>query len=341
MFRAGHGYVALDCPRAPQRVAAAASFGYRLLRGYRKALRYLRREKAAVVVGLGSFASVPTALAAARLRVPLVLLEQNAVVGRANRRLARLASVLCLGFAPTFDSASNEKLRPPCAAFLTGTPIRGAFASMTPRVGSPKRLVVMGGSSGARLLNQSVPAAISTLGSQFGAWQIVHQTGPTDCQATEAAYRALGVAARVIPFLDDPTAILANADIVISRAGGSTLAELAALRVPPILVPLDSALDDHQRRNAQAFAAAGAAAVVDRTAEPAALIEQLTILLRRLIADAARASRWGELAALARPYAAADVARIILQALSGSQIADCPELLTCRASPDSIDAFAA
>ena len=99
--------------------------------------------------------------------VPLVLLEQNAVVGRANRRLARLASVLCLGFAPTFDSASNEKLRPPCAAFLTGTPIRGAFASMTPRVGSPKRLVVMGGSSGARLLNQSVPAAISTLGPQL------------------------------------------------------------------------------------------------------------------------------------------------------------------------------
>jgi UDP-N-acetylglucosamine--N-acetylmuramyl-(pentapeptide) pyrophosphoryl-undecaprenol N-acetylglucosamine transferase len=187
-----------------------------------------------------------------------------------------------------------------------------------------------------------VPAAVSALGSEFEAWQIVHQSGPTDCQATQAAYIASGIAAHVQPFLADPAVILADADLVISRAGGSTLAELAALRVPPILVPLESALDDHQRRNAQAFAAAGAAAVVDRASEPAALTEQLTILLRHLIADRARRQSIATaLAGLARPRAAEQISRIIFQAASDPRFVDCPEPLTCHTSPGSIDAFAA
>ncbi len=202
-------------------------------------------------------------------------------MGRANRRLARLASALCLSFA-TSGPARHTILRAPCATLFTGTPIRSAFASTMPRTDARSALMVMGGSSGARLLNQCVPAAVSALGSEFDAWQVEHQTGAADCQATASAYRASGIAARVRPFFENPAAILADADLVISRAGGSTLAELAALSVAPILVPLDSALDDHQRRNAQAFAAAGAAVVTDRTAGPAELTEQLTILLRQL-----------------------------------------------------------
>jgi UDP-N-acetylglucosamine--N-acetylmuramyl-(pentapeptide) pyrophosphoryl-undecaprenol N-acetylglucosamine transferase len=340
--RYGYDYVPIACPRAPHGVAQTARFGYRMLQGYRTALRYLRRSRASVVVGLGSFASVPTALAAARLRIPLVLLEQNAVIGRANRRLARLASALCLSFDTTFAEPRDRFLAARHVTFVTGTPIRTEFSTAKHRGTRLPRIVVLGGSGGARLLNQSVPEAMAKLGSLVEQWQILHQAGAVDQAATEATYRAVGVKALVQTFFDDPAAILAAADLAICRAGGSTLAELAATRVPSILVPLDRAMDNHQRVNARSFAAAGAATVVDDTTKSVILAKHLAIEIAQLMGNPARrGAMQTSLGHLARLDAAAHVSEIVRYLASGNKIAAAGPSLAFPASPGSIDASAA
>ncbi len=340
--RAGYQHLAVSCPRTPKTVAQAAGFGYRMMQGYRSALRFLRRQRASIVVGLGSFGSVPTALAARRLQLPLVVLEQNAIIGRANRRLVPLANLLCLSFDDVGRSARCPNFRGCCPTLVTGTPVRAAFR--TAQMNGTRRpcLVVTGGSGGARSLNASVPAALARLGSQIAEWDIIHQTGPTDETATAARYRSAGIPAVIRPFCDDLATVLAGADLAICRAGGSTLAEMAMMRVPPLLVPLATALDDHQRRNAQAFAAAGAAVVVDDATEPVSLAKHLAIALVPLIESPGRRQAMRRaLAHLARPDAATQIGDLIQRLAGADRIAVSECLPSSPVSPGSIDAFTA
>jgi UDP-N-acetylglucosamine--N-acetylmuramyl-(pentapeptide) pyrophosphoryl-undecaprenol N-acetylglucosamine transferase len=278
-------------------------------------------------------------LAAARLGLPLVLLEQNAVVGRANRALARWADALCLSFDACESTLRLDKIAPRCRIHATGTPVRDIFAQVAsyartaspapcqPSTDAPKHsgndhalpndrkplLLVLGGSGGARLLNQSVPPAVGRLRAELAGWRIVHQTGPADVAMTQAAYRAAGAEASVVTFVDDLAALLSQTSLAICRAGGSTLAELAALRVPAILVPLAEALDDHQRQNAVSFSNKGAVHVIE-AATKELLTERLTPAARQLVCDGARRAALARgMEQLARPEAARRVTEIVLR----------------------------
>ena len=312
VVQAGYSYLTLDCPRWPRSWKEVCSFPLRLAHGYRAAVQFLHSTGANVAVGLGGYASVPLALAAAHLDLPLVLLEQNAVVGRANRHLIRFATVLCHSFPLDANTGSIRK-SPACPTVLTGTPVRAASRISSTDVRQRRTLLVMGGSSGARLLNQAVPRALIELRDALDGWHVVHQTGEPDHAATVQAYQAAGVTATVAPFFEDLPERMQLADLAICRAGGSTLAELAVAALPAVLVPWEGALDNHQRCNADAFAAAGAVGVVEAAANPAAVTECLVWDLRGLISSPQRRGAMREgLTRLATPRAAHDVSQIVM-----------------------------
>ncbi len=244
---------------------------------------------------------------------PLVIHEQNAVAGLTNRWLARVAAFIAEGFPGSFPAAQR--------AIYVGNPVRPEIAALPPprqrfeSRNGPMRLFVFGGSQGATALNRLVPAAVAMLPESRRPW-VLHQTGEKDREATEAAYRAAGIQAEVRAFIDDMAAAYANADLVISRAGASTVAELAAAGVGAILVPYPAAVDDHQTRNAEWLGRVSAAQVVSETGLTAPeLANRLATLFgngrSRLLAmaDAARA--------LAVTDAARRVADLCLQAEGG------------------------
>jgi UDP-N-acetylglucosamine--N-acetylmuramyl-(pentapeptide) pyrophosphoryl-undecaprenol N-acetylglucosamine transferase len=174
-------------------------------------------------------------------------------------------------------------------------------------------LVVLGGSGGAQSLNEHAAAAIAKLRGQLGDWQIIHQSGSRACEATRARYQKLALAATVVPFVQNLGQVLRFSDLAVCRAGGTTLAELAATGVPAVLVPYPYATDDHQRLNAEVFLAVGAARMVDeRTCEESLDIE-MARTLDDLVADAARRRAMSQaMLGLARPDAAWQVARMVL-----------------------------
>ncbi len=209
----------------------------------------------ALVVGLGGYASGATTRAARSLGIPYLLLEQNAFPGKATRWLAGGAELICAAFADV-----RQHLPAGSRVRATGTPVRRAFLrqraaaqrqadgnAQEPTTERKPRLVILGGSGGARALNEHVPAAIYKAGTALTGWEIIHQTGERDHLATLTRYEKFGVAARLAPFFDDLPRLLADCDLAISRAGGSTLAELAVCGVPAILLPYPHAADDHQR----------------------------------------------------------------------------------------------
>jgi UDP-N-acetylglucosamine--N-acetylmuramyl-(pentapeptide) pyrophosphoryl-undecaprenol N-acetylglucosamine transferase len=283
--------------------------------GYFAARRFLDAQHVAAVVGLGGYASVPMARAAIRRGVPLVLLEQNAVAGKATRWLAHSATMVCAGLPQICAS-----LR--CPMVVTGNPIRPGFGNVKTRVGpSPSdssaegRLLVLGGSSGARSLNEHLPQALSQIREKLSGWQIVHQSGPVDETGTRQLYEKLRLQATVQGFIDDMPEMLSRCDLAVCRSGGTTLAELAAAGVPAVLLPYPHATDDHQLLNAQVFATAGGALILDQRGLSGRLTDRLADLLAGLVGDQRR--RIGMSTAmrrLARPHAAAEVAARILQA---------------------------
>lgn len=283
----------------------------KLLAGTAAARRHLSVLRPAAVVGFGGYASFPP-LAAARLigaarRPAIVLHEQNAVLGRANRLMARAADLLALSFEGTAN------VPPGARTAVVGNPVRPALAALAgepypaPLEGGALRLLVTGGSQGARIFADVVPGAVALLPEAIRARLLVtQQCRADDLARTGAAYRAAGVVADLAPFFPDIAGRLATAHLVVARAGASTVAELACAGRPSVLVPLPSAIDDHQSANARALAAADAAWVYPQPAfTPAALAERLTGLFgvpARLVSAAAAA------AALARPLAARDLA---------------------------------
>jgi len=299
---------------SPLLVRNPVLFGWRFGQAVVRARRLLRDSAPQVVVGLGGFASVAVARAATGLGIPVVLLEQNIVSGRANRWLCRKAAAVCTAFEHTSRSLPGS-----VRCIFTGNPVRqdiGGLASGfcdQPESGpaSPPELLIMGGSQGADWLNRTVVDSLATRSVALSGWRILHQSGAAHLESTRAEYSRLGIEACVQPFFDDVTDMYRRTTLVVCRAGGTTLAELACAGIPAILVPHPHSIRDHQRLNARHFSQLGAAVTVEQTAEDR---NPLTEPLRRLLSDPAERRRLKNgMRKLARPNATAQVADVIGQ----------------------------
>jgi len=248
--------------RSRSPIAMARTF-WKLGTGVLSAWWMLGRVKPAVVVGFGGYPTVPPLMAAAWRGIPTLIHEQNAVMGRANRMLAGRVSRIATGFPQVglVEEEARSKL------VHTGNPVRGAVieaaATPFPALGVRLRLLVFGGSQGARVMSDIVPAAIAMLERGLRArLDIVQQARSEDELRVRQAYAALGVSAEIAPFFSDLPARMARAHLIVGRGGASTVAELAAIGRPSILIPLPGALDQDQAANAKALEAAGGAKVV-------------------------------------------------------------------------------
>jgi UDP-N-acetylglucosamine--N-acetylmuramyl-(pentapeptide) pyrophosphoryl-undecaprenol N-acetylglucosamine transferase len=281
-----------------------------------EAARLLRALAPAAAVGFGGYPSVPTMLAATRSGVATLLHEQNAILGRANRLLAPRVGAIAASFAETGALPAAAR------AVVTGNPVRPPVVALA---GAPYQapgdgavnIVVIGGSQGARVLSQIVPAALALLGPALrGKLRLVQQARPEDLAELRHALEIGGIAAETAPFFDDVPVLLARAQLVIARAGASTVAELTAIGRPAILVPYRYAADDHQSANARALDAAGAAWVMSETDfTPEALARRIETVLAapETLAAAAQAAR-----RLGRPDAAQRLADLVIAAAGGS-----------------------
>ena len=266
------------------------------------AWRVISRRRPQLVIGVGGYSSGPVVLVAALRGVATMVLEQNAVPGLTNRLLAPIVRAA----AVTYDSTRSffgEK------AVVSGNPVRPEFFSAGPSReanadggSAVVRVLVFGGSQGAHAVNVAMVEAAAELAAHRSHLRLTHQTGERDVEMVRAGYRAAGIPADVEPFFYDMGRQLGNADLIVCRAGATTLAEVAAAGKAAILIPLPTATDDHQRKNADALATAGAADVLpQRDATGSALAKRILSLAgdeaaRRRMAAAARA--------LARPDAA-------------------------------------
>jgi len=244
-------------------ISMAKTFGA-LAFGAGKALLLLRRMRPAAVVGFGGYPTLPPVLAATLRRIPTVIHDANAVMGRANKMLAPRVSAIATSFPGiTLDASFAAK------AIFTGNPIRPAVIAAAsqsypaPDTAGPFNLLVTGGSQGARVMSDIVPPAVATMPAELRArLSIVQQARGEDEQRVAADYQRLGVKAEVAPFFSDLPARIAAAHLIVSRSGASTVAELAAIGRPAILVPLPGALDQDQLANANVLGAAGGAIVL-------------------------------------------------------------------------------
>ena len=278
----------------------------RILRAIRAAGFVLRRRAPRAVVSFGGFAAGPGGVAARLMRAPLLVHEQNRAAGFTNRVLAKCAQRVMTGFPGAFPAGREE---------LVGNPVREEIAAVAPpaerlagRDGA-LRLLVLGGSQGARALNLALPKAVAAL---HGApIEVRHQCGEKMRDEAVNAYAEAGVEASVESFIADMAAAYAWADLVVCRAGASTLAELCAVGIGSVLVPFPAAVDDHQTKNAQYLVEADAAVLLKQDEQLAANLQEVLVALvadpqRRLsMASAART--------LARPDAAERIADIILE----------------------------
>lgn len=271
--------------------------------GLSRAARLLLRLRPCGVLGVGGYAGGPLVLAAASLGVRTVILEPNARPGFTNRVLRPFVGQAACAY-------EEARRRFGAKGVLTGNPVRGGFAALQPKEHRPPlTLLVFGGSQGSRVLNRALVAAIPHLPGP-DRLRIVHQTGEAMRAEVAAAYRAGGREAEVVAFLDDMQARFAAADLVVSRSGATTCAELTAAGKAALLVPFALAADDHQRVNAAALAVAGAA----RTIEEKDLSgESLARAIAELVAEPERIQAMEQAArALGRPDAAARVADLLL-----------------------------
>jgi UDP-N-acetylglucosamine--N-acetylmuramyl-(pentapeptide) pyrophosphoryl-undecaprenol N-acetylglucosamine transferase len=273
-----------------------------LPRGLLRAAALVRRLRPAAVLGIGGYAGGPVALVAVLFGVRTVILEPNARAGFTNRVLLPLVDRAACAYEETLAAFGSK-------GALTGNPVRGGFASLPRKDHRPPLvLLAFGGSQGSRVLNQTLVAALPYLPSA-DRLTIVHQTGEAMHGEVRAAYAAAGRAAEVLPFLDDMEQRFHEADLVVSRSGATTCAELAAAGKAAVLVPFARSADDHQRTNALAMEAAGAARMVE---EKDLSGESLAAVLTSLVSDPLRLVAMEDAARkLARPDAAARVADLL------------------------------
>lgn len=267
--------------------------------GMRDAWGIVSRRRPDLVIGVGGYSSGPVVLTAAMRGVPTMLLEQNAVPGLTNRMLARVVKAAAVTYESTRRFFGSK-------AFVSGNPVRSEFVdraeTSTDVQESGVHLLIFGGSQGAQAINAAMVAAAPALAQMAVPLRITHQTGERDVEMVRNGYAAAGLDATVEPFLYDMGVRLGQADLVVCRAGATTLAELTAAGKPSILIPLPTATDDHQRKNAEAMASTGAAEVMlQKDATGTALAGRIASLVQ----DAAARARMSAAArALARPEAA-------------------------------------
>jgi UDP-N-acetylglucosamine--N-acetylmuramyl-(pentapeptide) pyrophosphoryl-undecaprenol N-acetylglucosamine transferase len=275
--------------------------------GMARAWNLLRRIRPAVVVGFGGYPTLPPMFAAGMRGIPTVLHDANAVMGRANRALAPRVTAIAASFPEV--ALLPEALKPKVT--VTGNPVRpnviaaAAASYPAPREGEPLRVIVFGGSQGARIMADIVPDAIALLDPALRArLSIVQQARAEDLPRVQEDYARVGVKAEVSPFFADLPARIAQSHLVVSRSGASTVAELSAIGRPSILVPLPGALDQDQLHNARVLEKAGGAVVMEqRDFSPEQAAEEMTRLLgdpSRLAAMAAAAKSIGVLDAADR-----------------------------------------
>ncbi len=280
---------------------ARAAVPFRVAGGVAQALRAMRADPPALVAGFGGYPSIPAMTAATILRLPRMIHEQNGVLGRVNEMFARRADAVACGTWPTI-------LPEEVVAYHTGNPVRAAIRSLAgapyERPGEgPLRILVIGGSQGARILSDTVPAAIDALPEPLrGRVEIAQQARGEDEARVAAFYAERGIAAEVAPFFADVPRRMAAAQLVISRAGASSLADIAAIGRPAILVPLAASIRDEQSANARGPAEAEAAVVIpEARLTPAALSANIEAILSQPEAAAHMAAR---ARGLGRPEAA-------------------------------------
>ncbi len=263
----------------------------------------LRAFQPHVVVGIGGYLAGPVMAEAALMDVPTLLMEPNARPGFTNRVLAPVVRVAAVGLEGTADFYGAK-------AVVTGSPVRRAFFEIPFRDHRPPyTLMLVGGSQGAQAVNQAMMASLPRLESERARLRILHQTGERDYNAVRQAYQERGFTADVRPFIEDMPWALAQADLVVSRAGATALAELAAAGKASLLIPFPAATDQHQLDNARVLEQAGAARVLEqKDLTP----ERLAAAIVEMLQDVGRLSRMERCArSLARPDAAARIADLI------------------------------
>ncbi|UOP04857.1 undecaprenyldiphospho-muramoylpentapeptide beta-N-acetylglucosaminyltransferase [Conchiformibius kuhniae] len=275
---------------------------FTLLNTIRAARRILRKHRIDAVVGFGGFVTFPGGVAAKLAGIPLIIHEQNAVAGLSNKKLARHAAAVLSAFPQAFPRHPEGLVGNPVRADIAALPAPAQrFATRTGKL----RLCVVGGSLGAQMLNEILPAALAQLPADARP-HVLHQAGRGKLPALQAAYAQHGVAAECVEFIDDMTTLYRDADVLVCRAGALTIAELTAAGVGALLVPYPHAVDDHQTANARFMVAAEAGLLLPQAQlTAAALAETLAGL------DRATCLRWAENArTLAMPDSAVAVADI-------------------------------
>jgi len=265
------------------------------------AWRILSHRKPGAVVGVGGYSSGPVVLVAALRGIGTMVLEQNAVPGLTNRLLARWVRGAAVTYEQTLSYFGGRGI-------VTGNPVRAEFFETADRTGGPDgppRVLILGGSQGAHAINVAMVAAAPELVRRLPGLEIVHQAGERDLAFVRESYQRAGLAARAESFLDPVAREMTSADLVICRAGATTLAELAAARRPAVLVPFPGATDDHQRKNARVLVEAGAAVLLD---ERDLTGDSLAAVAADLLGDAPRrAAMSRSIARFATPDAAARI----------------------------------
>jgi UDP-N-acetylglucosamine--N-acetylmuramyl-(pentapeptide) pyrophosphoryl-undecaprenol N-acetylglucosamine transferase len=269
--------------------------------------RIVSARRPSLVIGVGGYSSGPVVLVAALRGVATMLLEQNAVPGLTNRLLSRVVKAAAVTYEST-QAFFGAK------AFVSGNPVRPEFfatagphqESVLDDQTSVTRVLVFGGSQGAHAINVAMVEAAPQLAAGGSHLRLVHQTGERDVEMVRTAYRQAGLQAEVEPFLFDMGRQLGQADIVVSRAGATTLAEITAAAKAAVLIPLPTATDDHQRKNAEALAVAGAAELLRQRDLTGA------VLAARVLALASDRDRRQRMSAASRTLARPDAARIIV-----------------------------
>ncbi|MCE9636954.1 MAG: undecaprenyldiphospho-muramoylpentapeptide beta-N-acetylglucosaminyltransferase [Planctomycetes bacterium] len=312
--------VPVQSPRTPKNRLLYPLFLGRLAAAVATSKRVFEEHRPHVVVGLGGYGSAAPVYAAWRLGLPVLLLEQNAVPGKATRLLSRLRATVAVSYAGLERRGVHGTI------VQTGNPVRRAVLAARPAhaelglVAGVPTLAIVGGSLGAVGMNARVSAAIPALVQATGGldgdgrarFQVIHAAGtPAEAASLMAAYERFGVRAAVRPFFADMGAVWGTCDAVLCRAGGTTIAEISAIGRPAVFVPFPHATDDHQTENAKPLAEAGAATIV---AEESLTPERVAATAGPLLADAAyRADRSSRALRLGRPEAASRVVDLILE----------------------------
>jgi UDP-N-acetylglucosamine--N-acetylmuramyl-(pentapeptide) pyrophosphoryl-undecaprenol N-acetylglucosamine transferase len=277
-----------------------------LLISFWQSARAIFAHRPDIVLGMGGYVSFPGGMMASLLNRPLAIHEQNSIAGLANRVLARLADRVLAGFPDAFGAST--------AVIWTGNPVRGDIARLAapeqryPAHSGRLRLTVIGGSLGAQALNETVPQALALLPAA-GRPLVTHQAGERHLTQARANYRRAGVAATLVPFIADMAAQYAESDLIICRAGASTIAELAAAGIASVLVPFPHAVDDHQTHNARFLSERGAAVLVPQHEfTPQKLADLLRGFTREALLGMAQKAR-----AAAKPEATQAVAQMCME----------------------------